>query len=342
MFEDLTYEEQKQITDLLRKTGSSDKREAIEAQRVFAQELETPLREGVLTGDILQGIYEPIPIEPGSNTEFPIDLYRPDNAHEFTAYVIPNEGRIPHRLVEGDYVTVPTYDIGSGIDYLLRYAREARWDVVSRVLEVLEAGFTKKMNDDGWHTLLAAGFDRNVVVSDANATQGQFTKRLVSLMKLVMRRNAGGNSASMNRGRLTHLYVSPEAVEDMRNWGIDQVDERTRREIYVSEDGEFQRVFGVNIVDLDELGENQEYQDYYENVIVPNGGGAGDGMASSDVEIAVGLDLSKNDSFVMPIKEQVNVHEDDTAHRSNMASFYARGNVGFGVLNSTRVLVGSL
>ena len=164
---------------------------------------------------------------------------------------------------------VPTYDIGSSIDYLLKYARDARWDVVGRAMEVLEASFVKKMNDDGWHTLLAAGVDRNIVVFDSDAAAGQFTKRLVSLMKTVMRRNGGGNSSSNNRGQLTDLYVSPEAMEDLRNWGIDQVDEVTRREIYVADDGGgvVNRVFGVNLHDLDELGEGQEYQLFYSNVL---------------------------------------------------------------------------
>ena len=49
---------------------------------------------------------------------------------------------------------VPTYDIGASIDYLLKYARDARWDVVGRAMEVLEGSFVKKMNDDGWHTFL--------------------------------------------------------------------------------------------------------------------------------------------------------------------------------------------
>jgi hypothetical protein len=116
-------------------------------------------------------------------------------------------------------------------------------------------------------TLLAAGVDRNIVVYDSDAATGQFTKRLVSLMKTVMRRNGGGNSASNNRGMLTDLYVSPEAMEDIRNWGVDQVDEVTRREIYTAADGSVNRVFGVNLHDLDELGDGQEYQLFYENTL---------------------------------------------------------------------------
>ena len=37
---------------LLKRSGSSDKTVAIEAQREIAKALETPLREGVLFGDI--------------------------------------------------------------------------------------------------------------------------------------------------------------------------------------------------------------------------------------------------------------------------------------------------
>lgn len=341
MFDDFSKEEKQQVTALLRKTGSTNKQEAIEAQKVLAAELTVPLRQGVLTGDIIGGIFQPVELEPGAHAEFPIDLYRPDNADEFTAYSISSHGAIPHNLVQGDYITVPTFDIGNSIDYLLRYAREARWDIVSRVMEVLEAGFTKKLNDDAWHTIMGAGFGRNIIVSDSNATQGQFTKRLISQMKLAMRRNAGGNSTSMNRGKLTDLYLSPESIEDMRNWGIDQVDEITRREIYVADDGRLSRVFSVNLHDLDELGQGQEYQEFYEDVIVVNGGGNGNGLATSDVELVIGLDLSKNDCFYMPVREQVEMFEDETAHRANMASFYARGNLGFGVLNAVRVLLGS-
>lgn len=337
MFDLLKMEEQERadITALLKQTGSNSKEEALGAQRAFAAALQTPLREGLLTGDILGGIYAPSEFDPNARIEYPIDFYRPDNAGEFTAYVIPNQGKIPQRSVEGDYVTVPTYDIGNGIDFLLRYAREARWDIVSRALEVLENGFVKKMNDDGWHTLLSAALDRNILVSDSNATAGQFTKRLITLMKLIMRRNAGGNSASMNRGRLTHVFLSPEAIEDIRNWGVDEVDEITRREIYVANDGSFQRVFGVNLVDLDELGENQEYQDYFTNTLSGS-------MAASDVEIVVGMDLSKNDSFVMPIRDRLEVFEDESLHRERRAGYYAWASLGFGVLNNTRLLLGSL
>ena len=322
--------------DLVKRSGSVDRVEALDAQRELAVALEQPLRKGVLVGDVLGGIFEKMPMEPGAAAEFPLDLLSPGTESEHVAYTNPGHGRIPERAVEGDYVMVPTYTVASSIDYLLRYAREARWDVVGRAMQVLEAGFTKKMNDDGWHTLLAAGVDRNILVYDGDAADGQFTKRLISLLKTVMRRNAGGNTGSISRGAMTDLYCSPEAIEDIRNWGIDQVDDVTRREIYNSSDdgAPLTRVFGVNLHDIDELGEGQEYQLFYSNQL-------GGSLNGSDPELVVGLDLSANDSFIMPIKQEVQVYEDASLHRQQRAGFYGWAEIGFAVLDNRRVLLGS-
>ena len=323
-----------QFIELLKRSGSSDKTEALAAQRELAVALEMPLRQGVLIGDNLNNIFQPIQMEPGTSTEFPLDLLAPGEEDEFVAYTNPGHGRIPERAVEGDYVMVPTYTVASSIDWLLRYAREARWDVVGRAMQVLEASFVKKMNDDGWHTVLAAGVDRNIMVYDADATAGQFTKRLVSLMKTVMRRNGGGNSASISRSKLTDLYLSPEALEDIRNWQVDQIDEITRREIFLAADGGITRLFQVNLHDIDELGESQEYQNFFANQLSGS-------LQGSDLELVVGLDQLSDDSFIMPVKQEVQVFEDDNLHRHQKAGLYGWAEIGFAVLDNRRVLLGS-
>ena len=320
---------------LLKRSGSSDKAIAIEAQREIAKALETPLREGVLFGDIVTNIYEAMPLEPGASPEFPLDLLAPGTEGDHIAYTNPGNGRIPERHVEGDYVMINTYGISSSIDFLLKYAREANWNVVGRAMQVLEASFVKKINDDGWHTLLAAAVDRNILVFDADAAAGQFTKRLVSLMKTVMRRNGGGNSVTAP-GRLSDLYLSPEAIEDIRNWGVDQLHEVSRREIYVANDDgpALTRVFGVNLHDVFEFGDGQEYQKYFTSDLSGS-------LASSDVELVIGLDQAANDSFVMPVKKQVEIYEDEGLHRHQRQGYYGWAEIGFGVLDNRRVLAGS-
>jgi hypothetical protein len=323
------------VKKLLRTSASMNEREAAPAMAEIAKAIELPLRQGVLDGDILNGIFEPIQLDTGATPEFPLDFISPGTEKDFYAYTMPNQGYIPQQSFEGDYVMVPTYDIAASIDWLLKYARDARWDIVGRAMEVFEAQFVKKMNDDGWHTILAAGLDRNIVVADSDAAVGQFTKRLVSLLKTTMRRNGGGNSTSANRGMLTDLYISPEALEDIRNWNTDQVDEITRNEIFKAADGTINRIFGVNLHDLDELGEGQEYQLYYSSELSGT-------LPSGDVELCVGLDLRRNDCFVMPIREQLQTFDDPTLHRSRRAGVYGWQNCGFAALDCRRVVLASI
>ena len=323
-----------EMDQVLRQAGSLIKEDSLGATAELAKALELPLRKGVMSGDILDGIYEAVRLAPGASAEFPLDFLAPGTESDFVAYTIPNHGRIPERTVEGDYVMVPTYDVGASIDFLLKYARDARWDVVGRAMDVLQGQFVKKMNDDGWHTILSAGVDRNILVYDADATAGYFSKRLVSLMKTIMRRNGGGNSSSINRGQMTDLFLSPEGLEDIRNWGVDEVDDITRRDLITKEGGLLTRIFQVNLHDIDELGEGQEYQVYYSTDL-------GGTLPGSKKEIVVGLDLSSNDSFVMPVRQEVQIFEDDTLHRQRRAGMYGWAEHGFAVLDNRRVLLGA-
>ena len=328
------FEPTPEMDQLLTKAGSMNREESLAATRELAKALELPLRRGVMSGDILDGIFEPIRLAPGATSEFPLDFLSPGTEKEFVAYTIPNHGRIPERHVEGDYVIVPTYDVGASIDWLLKYARDARWDVVGRAMDVLQGQFVKKMNDDGWHTLISAGADRNVMIYDADAANGVFSKRLVSLMKVIMRRNGGGNSSSINRGEMTDLYLSPEGIEDIRNWGVDEVDPVTRRELIVGDGGLMTRIFNVNLHTLDELGVSQEYQNFYT-------GDLSGSFPGSTTELVVGLDLRNRDSFVMPVRAPVEVFEDDTLHRQRRAGLYGWAEHGFAALDTRRVLLGA-
>lgn len=334
-----------EMVKLLKATGSANRHEALTAMRALAAALETPLKQGVLAGDIVGDIFNVENLQPGSTPEYPLDFYQPGMEGQYVAYTLPAEGTIPTRHVQGDSVTVQCYDIASSIDWLLKYSREARWNIVARAMEVLEAGFVKKMNSDAWRVLIGAGYGRGLLVTDSAASAGQFTKRLVSLMKTTMRRKAGGNTTSRNQGQLTDLYVSLEAMEDIREWSAygptdgtkSMIDPQTMREIFTSENGTLSRIYGVNLHDISELGEGQEFQAFFE--AATGSGGLGVAMGG-DKEIVVGLDMSKNDSFVCPVKEPLSVFEDPALHRRRRAGVYAWLTCGFACLDPRRVLIG--
>ncbi len=324
---------------LLKRTGSPDRAEALEAMRSLAQALQVPLRSALLDGGILGGIFAPEVLDPSATPEYPLDFYQTDQENDYVAYTIPSEGALPLRNVVGDAITVSTYEVGNAIDWPMKYARTARWDIVARAMEVLEAGFVKKMNTDGWRVIIAAGAGRTdysggaPLVYDSAATAGQFTKRLVSLMKTTMTRLAGGNSATANRGRLTDLYISPEALEDIREWDRDEVDDVTRHKIFNSTDEVLAEIYGVTLHSLDELGVGQEFQTYFATL--------GLSMGTDDEEIVVGLDLSHGDSFVMPVKQELAIYEDDNLHRRRRAGFYGFQEHGFASLDGRRILLAS-
>lgn len=303
------------------------------AQRELAKALELPLRQGIFPGNIVDGIFQQAQYKYGQLIEYPVDCIAPGTEKEYVAFTIPGFGKLPDKFVEGDYVAVPTYEIGAAMSITMRYARDANWDVVGRLMTALEAQIVKKMNDDAWHLLIATAADRNIMVYDSNANSGQFTKRLISLAKTVMRRNGGGNSTSINRGKLTDIFISPEGQEDMRNWGLDQIDEVTRREIYLADDNsdKVQRVFSVNLHDMDELGEGQEYQNYFLNEL-------GGSLTAGDLELLIGLDLSKNDSFVNPVRAPFSIIENDHAALQRAINYFGIADVGWGCLDNRRTI----
>lgn len=320
---------------LLRATASENPDSAIAAQKALIAALQEPLRQGVMDGDNLGSIFSPHVLAAGAQANYQLDFLRPGEEDlNFTAFTLPKQGRIPERHVEGDELWVPTFRIANAIDWDLRYARDARWDIVSKALEVFKMGFVRKINEDGWHTVLAAANSRGLVVTDPVAQNGQFTKELVSKMITAMTRNAGGNG---QYGRLTDLFVSMEAIEDIRAWDVSEIDEVTRREILTSGGASVMRLYGVILHAMTEFGVGQEYQNYLINVLSLSVTGEDAG----DAEFVIGLDLSTNDSFVRPIREELQTFEDASMHRQQRAGLYGWLEHGFAILDNRRLEIGT-
>lgn len=318
---------------LLRDCASSNREVAFAAQDNYALAIQNVLRGGLLVGDNLANIYTQVQLGNNEYQEFALDMLAPGEEDEYIAYTQPGTGLIPERHIEGDYVRIPYYRLGNSIDWDLKFAASVNYPMMNRVAEIFQAGFVKKTNDDGWAVIISAAADRNILIYDADATAGQFTKRLISLAKVAMRRNGGGNATSLKRSKLTDFFCSPEAEEDVRAWSIDQIDDTTRREIYTAEDGSatLTRVYGVNMHTLDEFGEGQIYQQFYTDSL-------GASLQASDLELAIGLDLQSDDAFYMPIKSGVEVFSDTSGHRRQRAGLYGWSAHGFGCLDTRRVI----
>ena len=97
--------------------------EASEPTAQLAKALELPLRKGILSCDTVKSIFEMQDYRDCRSVEYPLDFVQPGSEGDYTAYVVPDCGYIPHNLVEGDYVVVPTYTIANSIEWCLKYQR---------------------------------------------------------------------------------------------------------------------------------------------------------------------------------------------------------------------------
>lgn len=315
----------------LKATASRDDDIAKTHRLALAQVMEKAWQAGILEPDLLGSIFERVQLPAGVEAKFPLDFYAPENEGAYVAIVIPKEGAIPDRVIEGDELRVSTYKVGNGISWSLDYARDARWDVVARAIEVFTNGFIRKLNDDGWHVILqAANVGTTTLIDDTVATDGEFSKLLLlSMMSQIKRRTGGRNS------RLTDIYLSPEAINDIRNFDNTQIDEVSRRELVTRGEDQIPSLYGVRLHEMQEFGEGQEYEDYLVNTL-------GRAHTNSKLEYVVGLDLLHRDAFVMPIREEMAMFDDPTLHRSAKAGVYGWMEIGFANLDTRRAILGQV
>lgn len=323
----------KEMKQLLVDLSSHDQDVIRVAGTNLAIALTLPLRKGLLPGPILDNIFERMNFDKHNNPRLPLDFVAPGTENEFIAWTHPGHGSIPRKIVESTYVTLSTYRTVASIDWRYEYMRDTNWDVMGRAREVMAAQFIKKQNDDAWQTILASAVDRNIIVYDSDAAAGQFTKRVLTLGKTYMRRNGGGNSTSLNRTILTDLYMSPENMDDMVNWNVDQISDITRDRMFSMPDGAPSEIYQVRIHDFDEFGVGQEYQNYTADIL-------GATLPGSTTEFMVGLSQTPGiSSFIMPVVEDVTIFFDDRNHREGTVGFYGWGEWGWAVLDNRKVLL---
>lgn len=319
------------LKPLMTQAASNNPGLASAAMEQITQGLTMPLQQGVLDGNIFDGLFEAQYFPPGVAPEFPYDLLAPGTEHEYVAFVIPRFGALPERSVESDYCMVPLYEIGASLDVSWRYLRDARWDVLGRMLEIIEAMFTVKMNTDAWRVIIRSGVSRNLLVNDTAASAGLFSKKLVTDMSLYMRRYGGGNSASKSRGKLTDLFLSPEGQADTLSWQVNEIPDVIRAQIYAN--GVLTRIGETNLHALDELGVGQEFESFWDDTLAQD-------HTNSKTELVIGLDLSKSSSLMMPWREMPKLYEDTTLAKQRRVGMWGTAEIGFTALDNRVVLLG--
>ena len=340
-----------QLKELFKATASST-----EARKAVAQALSVPVLQAVKDGSVARQLFAVEQLEPGAQASYPIadDIEAP-------VWTLPRVGAVPQNFIElaGEELYVPFFTIATSMDWSLRAALDGRINVAQRAMKAAARAVVDYEEEAAWRLLAPAATTKfpgkgllkprpaPIVEVGGALAAGFLSKELINKMMVRMKRN---------RRVLTDCYVAPEDMADIREWSDSQVDDASRREIFVQ--GGRDAIFGVKLHEIHQLGATGRYNinsndseggifkvsaTGYFNDYKPTNANKVDAdlnLVDAGETQVYGFDLTANDSLVMPIKQELQFFEDPSLHREQKAGFYGWEQIGLAVLDSRMLVMG--
>lgn len=314
--------------ELIKAMGSNNPlvaRNAAEALAAFVSEV---IKEVLNTAGTAGAIYRDLPFDEDSDPSIPLDLFYAEGEGYVTVWSQSMAGGLPTSRIEGSKeLKFSTYRLDSAVSFGKKYARKSRLDVVAKALERMANEVLIKQERNAWAVILKALAEGETATVNGGtldhvinaATDGSFVlKDLNDLMTRVKRINesySGGTAVQPFSKGITDLYVSPEIMGQIRAFSYNSIrsdasatasnaqniPENVREEIYRA--AGTQSIFGVNLVEMIELGTSQKYNKLFGSFVANNTtvNAMWSGDASS--EILVGIDNTRG-AFLRPIAQQ--------------------------------------
>jgi len=344
---------------LVKAMGSSNSAEAREAQEAFAAFLGPVVAQVINQAATAGAVYVDAPYDADDNPSFPLDLYYNESDNYFSVISQNIAGGLPtsQDVFAGQELKIAPYRLDSAVSFLKKYARRGRLDVLAKAVERMAQEVLVKQERNAWAVILKAAAD-GVTNSDQHAFALGGTSFQLNDLNLMMTRMRRINSSfaqgtpadGFSRG-ITDLFISPEVMEDVRAFSYNAVGGETagatatdlpntvRDEIYRAAGAG--NLFGVNLVEIMELGPNRKYVNLMET-LDPT---LMDNPTTTD-DIIVGIDASKG-AFVRAIATQDNstftaLADDQFSARSEKLGFYGHLEEGRVCVDTRAVVVGAL
>lgn len=364
----LTSEER---TSLLALSGDVENEAGIEARRIIAKEFasaDSPVLETIAQETTVRNIFAPMQFDYDQQIEFITDIPK------CAAYDMPKLGQVPRAQLEGDIILLSTFQVVGEGEWTLRQARGKRLDIIKRTGVQVGESIARKEEDAGWTVLIHAGNSNwsgagaigplnapIVQVPDAAGVAGGagfFSKELINLMSIHMERLGKA---------LTHIYISPEDMGDVRTWSYVEVDPLTRNVIFNG--GGLGSVWDINLVKTRHLGlgatgytpadavSNENYgtatsvdttigaYNMTSNVNPITGETLNNTAVSSGYTQVYGFDLRPNyreRHFVMPQRGGMIGHDNPNLISELKAGVIVEEEIGFSVLDNRAIVVGNV
>jgi hypothetical protein len=348
--------------ELIKKVGSRNLVEAAEAMEALAAFVGPVIQKVLAQAGTASMIYKDMEFNEDDSPSYPLDLYYNEAAGLVSVWAQNVAGGLPSNYMDQPVqeLKLATYRLDSAVSFNKKYARKARLDVVSGALDRMAQEMLVKQERNAWAVILkalgaAATLNgRSVSYSTSGALKhliapvgGARAFDLGCLNDLILRFKrinvsfAGGTPSDASARGLTDLFISPEIKAKIRSFSFNpifptsstsqtQLPNEARNEIYRS--AGMESLFGINLVELVELGKSQKYNTLFDSFDVttyPDINAANAiTFATASHDLSIGLDLSR-DAFIRPVSTnaesggQLQVLPDDQfISRAEKTGFY--------------------
>ena len=211
-----------------------------ENRKAFAAEMAMPIQQEIAPVASVRHIFNERPLAPAAQAVYPLDMGSVD------AWVLPGISSRPQNIVEGEELYVPTFELGTSVEYKESYARNGQYDVADTAMKKMLNAIVTKEEALGWAVIRsAATAARTVTVGGATT----LTKELLNKMFVKM--------SETNGMQVRSIFVNNNRFGDLRMWTNTDLDEVTRREVW--QRAGMAQMWGATIYELPSLADNEVY-----------------------------------------------------------------------------------
>ena len=372
----LKFKNTPEQVELIKAMGSKRPEVSREASEAFAAFIGPVIQQVLSQADTASAVYSDVVYDEDDNPSYPLDLFfEQRNADNYISVVQQNiAGGLPSSQIAGaNELKVATYRLDAAVSFLKKYARRGRLDVVSKAVERMAQEVLVKQERNAWAVILKAlsegkgtGSNNGAhIVNNVGSTetfQLDTLNAIITRMKRINKSFAGGTAAQVYSEGITDLYVSPEVKQDIRAFSYSPIGNNASQSLPEdAKSGAYRgaglaNIFGINIIDLQELGVGQKYNTLYETFSDSAGlAGAVDEDGASDTsafndgsshEVIIGVDASR-EALIRPVARNADsgatfsaLPDDQFTQRADKTGFYGAVEEGR-VCIDARVLVGA-
>jgi hypothetical protein len=316
--------------ELVKAMASKNREVAFEAQAALGDFIGPVLAEVVNQAPTVSNLFTTLQFNSEDNASIPLDLYHDIGDEDYVQIWSQNApGGLPtnHVAPRQQEMKFTTYRLDSAVSFDKRFAARSRMDVVSKTFTRIAQEILLKQEKTSASMIMTALANASTNGIDhvmRSHTQGRFLladlNKLFTKIKRINTAWTGGTPADRRGRGITDLIVSPEIVEEIRGMAYNPIntkgtgtDGATKTDIpgtdslrdSVFNSAGIPEFYGVSIMEINEMGVGQKYNDLFDLVSqTANAGGDknygdyGDGTAATTFDetteqVILGVDLSR-------------------------------------------------